>query len=129
MYNYNRVVGHSSTGKHCSAKKFCNRNKSICQDALEIPQESLHYDSSLGVRFDRNISFEVGGDLGANVVLLATLVTSRRHERLSGDSRLASDPSVKFAQVDHATHNVGRGVAPVPKPADIELNDFLKTTC
>ena len=91
-------------------------------------KKALHYDSSLGVRFYRNISFEVGGDLGANVVLLATLVTSRRHERLSGDNRLASDPSVKFAQVDHAIHNVGRGAAPVPKPADIELSDFLKTT-
>ena len=41
-----------------------------CKDALEVPQEILHYDSSLCVWFDREISFEVGGDSSADIVKL-----------------------------------------------------------
>ena len=72
-FNYNRAEGYSSKGKHSTAKKFYNKSESLCEDALEILQEILHYDSSLRVWFDRDISFEVGGDLSADIVSLATL--------------------------------------------------------
>jgi galactokinase len=62
-FNYNRAEGYSSKGKHSTAKKFYNRSESLCEDALEILREILHYDSSLRVWFDRHISFEVGSDL------------------------------------------------------------------
>ena len=61
-FNYNRAEGHSSKGKHDTAKKFYNKSESLCEDALEVLQEILHYDSSLRVWFDRDINFEVGGD-------------------------------------------------------------------
>jgi len=73
--------------KHSTAKKFYDKSESLCEDALEILQEILHYDSSLRVWFDRDISFEVGGDLNADIVSLPRLVTSRSHEKLSDDSR------------------------------------------
>ncbi len=76
-FNYNRAEGYSSKGKHATAKKFYNKSESLCEDALEILQEILHYDSSLRVWFDRDISFEVGGDLSADIVSLPRLVTSR----------------------------------------------------
>ena len=108
-FNYNRAEGYSSKGKHSTAKKFYNKSESLCEDALEILQEILHYDSSLRVWFDRDISFEVGGDLSADIVSLPRLVTSRSHEKLSDDSRLTSKLNVKLAVVERAIYNIGRG--------------------
>jgi len=114
-FNYNRAEGYSSKGKHNTAKTFYNKSESLCEDALEILQEILHSDSSLRVWFDRDISFEVGGDLSANIVSLPRLVTSRSHEKLSDDSRLISKQSVKLAVVERAMHNIGRAAAPASK--------------
>jgi len=111
-FNYNRAEGYSSKGKHSTAKKFYDKSESLCEDALEILQEILHYDSSLRIWFDRDISFEVGGDLSADIVSLPRLVTSRSHEKLSDDSRLTSKQSVKLAVVERAMHNIGRDTAP-----------------
>ena len=69
-FNYNRAEGYSNKGKHDTAKKFYDNSESLCEDALEILQEILHYDSSLRVWFDRDINFEVGGDLSADIVSL-----------------------------------------------------------
>ena len=48
-FHYNRAEGYSSKGKHSTAKTFYNKSESLCEDALEIVQEILHYDSSLRV--------------------------------------------------------------------------------
>ena len=104
-FNYNRAEGYSSKGKHNTAKTFYNKSESRCEDALEILQEILHSDSSLRVWFDRDISFEVGGELSADIVSLPRLVTSRSHEKLSDDNRLTSKQSVKLAVVERALHN------------------------
>ncbi len=66
-FNYNRAEGYSSKGKHSTPKTFYNKSESLCEDALEILQEILRSDSSLRVWFDRDISFEVGGDLSADI--------------------------------------------------------------
>ena len=124
-FNYNRAEGYSSKGKHTTAKKFYDKSESLCEDALEILQEILHYDSSLRVWFDRDISFEVGGDLSADIVSLPRLVTSRSHEKLSDDSRLTSKQSVKLAVVERAMHNIGRDAAPASKPSVSKLDKFL----
>ena len=108
-FNYNRAEGYSSKGKHNTAKTFYNKSESLCEDALEILQEILHYDNSLRIWFDRDISFEVGGDLSADIVSIPRLVTSRSHEKLSDDSRLTSKQSVKLAVVERAIYNIGRG--------------------
>ena len=119
-FNYNRAEGYSSKGKHDTAKKFYNKSESLCEDALEILQEILHSDSSLRVWFDRDISFEVGGDLSADIVSLPRLVTSRSHEKLSDDSRLTSKQSVKLAVVERAIHSIGRDTAPASKDDSIQ---------
>ena len=126
-FNYNRAEGYSSKGKHSTAKKFYNKSESLCEDALEILQEILHYDSSLRVWFDRDISFEVGGDLSADIVSLPRLVTSRSNEKLSDDSRLTSKQSVKLAVVERAMHNIGRDAAPASKDDVSKLDKFLNT--
>ena len=72
-FNYNRAEGYSSRGKHDTAKKFYNKSESCCEDALEILQEILHYDRSLRVWFDRDISFEVGSDYKCRYSLASTL--------------------------------------------------------
>ena len=126
-FNYNRAEGYSSNGKHDTAKKFYNKSESLCEDALEILQEILHYDSRLRVWFDRDISFEVGGDLSADIVSLPRLVTSRSHEKLSDDSRLTSKQSVKLAVVERAIHNIGRDTAPTSKDDVAKLDKFLNT--
>ena len=126
-FNYNRAEGYSSKGKHTTAKKFYDKSESLCEDALEILQEILHYDNSLRAWFDRDISFEVGGDLSADIVSLPRLVTSRSHEKLSDDSRLTSKQSVKLAVVERAMHNIGRDAAPASKPIVSKLDKFLNT--
>jgi len=126
-FNYNRAEGYSSKGKHSTAKKFYNKSESLCEDALEILQEILHYDCSLRVWFDRDISFEVGGDLSADIVSLPRLVTSRSHEKLGDDSRLTSKQSVKLAVVERAIHNIGRDTAPASKDDASKLDKFLNT--
>ena len=108
-FNYNRAEGYGNKGKHTTAKTFYKRSESLCEDALEILQEILHHDSSLRVWFYRDISFEVGGDLSADIVSLPRLITSRSHEKLSDDSRLTSKQSVKLAVVERAIYNIGRG--------------------
>jgi len=126
-FNYNRAEGYSSKGKHSTAKKFYNKSESLCEDALEILQEILEYDSNLRVWFDRDISFEAGGDLSADIVSLPRLVTSRSHEKLSDDSRLTSKQSVKLAVVERAMHNIGRDAAPAFKDDVSKLDKFLNT--
>ena len=126
-FNYNRAEGYSSKGKHSTAKKFYDKSESLCEDALEILQEILHYDSSLRVWFDRGISFEVGGDLSADIVSLPRLVTSRSHEKLSEDSRLTSKQSVKLAVVERAMYNIGRDEVAASKDDVSKLDKFLNT--
>lgn len=126
-FNYNRAEGYSSKGKHSTAKKFYDKSESLCEDALEVLQEILHYDSSLHVWFDRDISFEVGGELSADIVSLPRLVTSRSNERLSDDSRLTSKQSVKLAVVERAMYNIGRDAAPSSKGDISKLDKFLNT--
>ena len=124
-FNYNRAEGYSSKGKHTTAKKFYDKSESLCEDALEILQEILHYDNSLRAWFDRDISFEVGGDLSADIVSLPRLVTSRSHEKLSDDSRLTSKQGVKLTVVERAIHNNGRDTAPASKDDLAKLDKFL----
>jgi hypothetical protein len=126
-FNYNRAEGYSSKGNHATAMTFFNKSESLCEDALEILQEILHYDSSLRVWFDRDISFEVGGDLSADIVSLPRLVTSRSHEKLSDDNRLTNKQSVKLAVVERAMHNIGRDASPESKDTASKLDKFLNT--
>ena len=124
-FNYNRAEGYSSKGKYSTAKKFYNKCESLCEEALEKLQEILHYDSTLRVWFDRDISFEVGSSLSADIVSLPRLVTSRSHEKLSDDSRLTSKQSVKLAVVERAIHNIVRDVAPASKDDVSKLDKFM----
>ena len=124
-FNYNRAEGYSSKGKHITAKTFYNKSESLCEDALEILQEILHYDNSLRIWFDRDIDFEVGGNLSADIVSLPRLVTSRSHEKLSDDSRLTSKQGVKLTVVERAIHNNGRDTAPASKDDLAKLDKFL----
>jgi tetratricopeptide (TPR) repeat protein len=79
----NRAESYSIKGKHNTAKKFYNKSESLCEDALEI----LHHDSSVHIWFDRDVSFEVGGDLSAGIVSLTRFVISRSNEKLKDYSR------------------------------------------
>ena len=74
-----------------------------------ILKEVLHYDRSLRVWFDRDSSFDFGSGYSADIVSLPRLVTSRSHEKLSGDSGLSCKQSVKLAVVESAIFNIGRG--------------------
>jgi len=126
-FNYNRAEGYSSKGKHNTAKKFYDKSESLCEDALEILQEILHYDSSLRIWFDRDISFEIGGDLSADIVSLPRLVTSRSNEKLSDDSRLTSKQSVKLDVVERAIYSIGRDTEVSSNADRLMLEKFLNT--
>jgi hypothetical protein len=122
---HNRAESYSNRGNHDAAKTCYYKCESLCEDAIVILQEILHSDSNLRVWFDRDISFEVGGDLSADLVSLPRLVTSRSHEKLSDDSRLTKKQSVKLAVVERAMHNIGRDAAPTSKDDVSKLDKFL----
>ena len=122
---HNRAESYSNRGNHDAAKTCYYKCESLCEDAIVILQEILHSDSTLRVWFDRDISFEVGGDLSADIVSLPRLVISRSHEKLSDDSRLTSKQSVKLAVVERAMHNIGRDAAPASKDDVSKLDKFL----
>ena len=107
-FYYNRAEGYSSKGKNSTAKTFYSKSESLCEDALEILQDILHYNGYLRIWFDRDISFEPGSDLSADIVSLPRLVTSRSNERLNEDSRITSKKSVKLTVVERVIHNIGR---------------------
>tara|TARA_B100000242_G_scaffold252860_1_gene195037 strand:+ start:508 stop:717 length:210 start_codon:yes stop_codon:yes gene_type:complete len=60
---------------------YDNQKQSI-SNICQLLQEILHYDGSLRIWFDRDISFEVVGNLSADIVSLPRLVTSRSHEKV-----------------------------------------------
>ena len=109
-FYYNRAEGYSSKGKHTTARSFYDKSESLCEDALEILQEILHYDSKLRIWFDRDISFETGSDLSADIVSLPRLVTSRSNERLNEDSRIANKQDVKLSVVERVIEVVLREI-------------------
>ncbi len=53
----------------------------MCEDALEILEEIIYTDAQLQIWFDREIEFAAGSDLGADLVSLPRVVTSRSNER------------------------------------------------
>ena len=123
----NRSEAYYRKGKKPAAYKLDAECESLCEDALEILQEILHYDSSLRLWFDRDINFEVCEGLSADIVSLPRLVTSRSNEKLNDESRLTSKENVKLAVVERATHNIGRDAEPAPKETVSKLDNFLNT--
>jgi tetratricopeptide (TPR) repeat protein len=107
-FYYNRAEGYSSKGKYTTAKTFYSKSESLCEDALEILQDILHYDGYLRIWFDRDINFEAGSDLSADIVSLPRLITSRSNENLRDDSRITNKLSVKLSVVERAIDAVGR---------------------
>jgi len=104
----NRSDAYHRKGKKAAAYKLDSKCESLCEDALEILKEIVAADASLQVWFDRDISFEVGGDLSADIVSLPRLVTSRSNEKLRDDSRITSKQSVKLSVVERAICSIGR---------------------
>ena len=91
------------------ARAFYSKSESVCEDALEILQEILHYDGYLRIWFDRDISFSVGEGLSADIVSLPRLVTSRSNEKLNEDSRITSKQEREaYSVVERVIHNIGR---------------------
>jgi len=124
-FYYNRAEGNNSKGKHMTAKTFYSKSESLCEDALEILQEILHYDGYLRIWFDRDISFSVGEGLSADIVSLPRLVTSRSNERLNKDSRITSKQSVKLTVVERAIDSIGRDTSLASKSTISALDKFL----
>ena len=107
-FNYNRAEGYSSKGKHTTAKKFYDKSVSLCEDALEILEEIICADAQLQIWFDREIEFAAGTDIGADLVSLPRVVTSRSNERQRSDVRIMSKREVKLGIVERAIDNIGR---------------------
>lgn len=125
-FYYNRAKGYSRKGNHNAATKFYSTSESLCEDAIEILQETIQSNQYLKIWFDRDISFEVGGDLSADIVSLPRLVTSRSHERLKEDSRIFSKQSVKLSVVEQAIYSIGRDAAPASNYKVSKLDKFLQ---
>ena len=126
-FNYNRAEGYSSKGKHATAKTFYSQSESLCEDAIEILQEILHSDGRIRIWFDREINFEVGGELSADIASLPRLITSRSNERLREDCRLTTKRNVKLSVVEQAMNAIGRDTTPSTKFQQSKLDEFLNS--
>ena len=107
-FQYNRAEGYSNKHKHTLAKKFYDKSESLCEDALEILEEIIRADAQMQIWFDREIEFAAGGDLGADLVSLPRVVTSRSNERQRSDVRIVSKREVKLGVVECAAERIGR---------------------
>lgn len=119
--------GYSNKHKHTIAKKFYDKSESLCEDALEILEEIIRADAQLQIWFDREIEFAAGSDLGADLVSLPRVVTSRSNERQRSDVRIVSKREVKLGVVERAAERIGRDVESEKDNARDELNKFLST--
>jgi hypothetical protein len=126
-FYYNCAEGYSSKGKHTTAKTFYSKSESLCEDALEILQEILHYDGYLRIWFDRDISFEAGSDLSADIVSPPRFVTSRSNERLNKDGRITNKQDVKLSVVERAIDSIGRDTSLASKSTIPALDKFFNT--
>ena len=77
--------------------------------------------------FDRGISFAVGEGLGADIVSLPRLVTSRSNEKLNKDSRITGKQSVKLTAVEPVIDSIGRDTSLASKSTISALEKFLNT--
>ena len=105
---HNRAESYSNRGNHDAAKTCYYKCESLCEDALEVLEEIIYADEQLRIWFDRGIVFEAGGELGADLVSLPRVVTSRSNDKLSGDMRIMSKLEVKLSIVERAIYNIGR---------------------
>ena len=126
-FYYNRAEGYSSKGKNSTAKTFYSTSESLCEDALEMLQDILHYNGYLRIWFDRDISFEAGSDLSADIVSLPRLITSRSNEKLRDDSRITGKQSVKLTVVERAIDSIGRDTSLASKSTTSALYKLLNT--
>ena len=126
-FQYNRAEGYSNKHKHTIAKMFYHKSESLCEDALEILEEIIRADAQMQIWLDREIEFAAGSDLGADLVSLPRVVTSRSNERQRSDVRIMSKREVKLGVVERAAQRIGRDVESEPSNARDELNKFLST--
>ena len=90
-------------------------------------QGILHYNGHLRIWFDRDISYEGGEGLNADIVCLPRLVTSRSNERLTEDNRITSKRGVKLTVVERAIDSIGKGTSLASKSTISVLDKFLNT--
>ena len=75
--------------------------------------------------FGRDVSFETGSVLSADIVSLPRLVTSRSNERLNDESRITSKQNVKLSVVERAIDSIGRDASLASKSTISALDKFL----
>ena len=93
----NRSDAYHRKGNKASAYKLDSKCESLCEDALEILQEIVHYDASLQIWFDRELDFGHGSLIDASIGNLPRLVTSRSIDKKRGDSRLSQQAKCKVS--------------------------------
>jgi hypothetical protein len=123
----NRSDAYHRKGKKSAAYKLDSKCESLCEDALEILQETVAADASLQIWFDRNLDFAHGSLIDASLGNLPRLVTSRSIEKLRDDSRLMKKIDVKISVVERAIYSIGRDTAVPSKGDRFMLEKFLNT--
>ena len=123
----NRADAYHRKGKKSAAYKLDIKCESLCEDALEILQETVAADASLQIWFDRNLDFAHGSLIDASLGNLPRLVTSRSIEKLRDDSRLMKKIDVKISVVERAIYSIGRDTEVSSKRDRLMLEKFLNT--
>lgn len=108
IFFYNRAESYGAKGRISTAKKLYNSCDTLCEEAIEILQEILHFDPSLRTWFDRDCDFGPGSELSADISSLPRLVSSRSHEKQRSASRVVKKLDVKIAVVERAIDGIGR---------------------
>jgi hypothetical protein len=98
----NRASAYHRKGKKSAAYKCDSKRESLCEDALEILQETVFEDATLQMWFDRTLDFGHGSLIDSSLGNLPRLVTSRSIDKQSDDSRIVKKIDVKISAVERA---------------------------
>jgi hypothetical protein len=98
----NRASAYHRKGKKSAAYKCDSKRESLCEDALEILQETVFEDATLQMWFDRTLDFGHGSLIDSSLGNLPRLVTSRSIDKQRDDSRILKKIDVKISVVERA---------------------------
>lgn len=126
---YNKAETASNKRRTATAEKLYAQAESLFEDALEHLRDITDVEPSLQIWFDRQIDWEMGGDITADAASVPRVVTSRSMEGLGGGLRsaLRTKREAKMDAVERALRSLEASLDTPPLSDNSrKLNEFLK---
>lgn len=115
LFIYNKAEGASVRGRKTTAKRYFNEADSLFERALEHLGEIIGADQSLCVWFDRDTTYEAGGEVSIDPHSVPRVVTSRSFENRGGGllSMLQSKRDLKISAIERELASLSEAASTV----------------